>query len=343
MSWQAFLEGRGARIVDGRVADFGMIDKELAAARDATIVADLSHLALISAAGEDAAAFLHGQLTNDVQALAADTAHWTGWCSPKGRLVASFLLIRRPDRYLLLLASDIAAAIRKRLSMFVLRSKVKLEDASDAMVRIGLAGTKAPSLVAHHFDLTPAPLQVVERDGAIAAALEFGRYVVIAPPEKARALWQSFAESAVQAGADAWEWTSIRAEVPTIVAATQEAFVPQMANFDLIGAVSFRKGCYPGQEIVARMQYRGGLKRRMAHVRVEGTERPAPGDGVYSEAFGEQAAGMVANAAPSPDGGYEALVVAQIESLERDDLRLRSPQGPRLKVLSKPEAGSASP
>ena len=101
----------------------------------------------------------------------------------------------------------------------------------------------------------------------------------------------------------------------------QEAFVPQMANFDLVGGVSFKKGCYPGQEIVARMQYRGGLKRRMALAHIAGRERPQPGENVYSGAFGDQSAGTIVNAAPAPEGGFDALVVAQIESLERRQVR----------------------
>jgi tRNA-modifying protein YgfZ len=339
-SWFEFLQSRGARVDDARVQSFGDIGRELAAARDATILCDLSHNALIRATGDDAAPFLHGQLTNDVNALATDGAQWTGWCSAKGRLLASFLLIRRADHFLLLLPAEIAPAIQKRLSMYVLRSKVKIENVSEGIVRMALAGTKAPTLIAHRFEQAPAPMQVVEDpDGALAIGLEFGRFIVLAPAAKAPQYWQELAEGgAVQSGSDAWEWTSIRAGIPTVVAATQEAFVPQMANFDLIGAVSFRKGCYPGQEIVARTQYRGILKRRMAlaHLAEAGNERPAAGESVYSSAFGEQAAGIIANAAPSPDGGYDALVVAQIEGLDRDDLRWKSPQGPALKVLSRP-------
>src|SRR5688500_104061 len=114
-SWLQFLETRGARISGGHAADFGDGAGELAAARDATIVADLSHHALLDVSGPDAAAFLQAQLTNDVAALSDDTAQWTGWCTPKGRLVASFLLVRLPERFLLLLSADIAEGVRKRL------------------------------------------------------------------------------------------------------------------------------------------------------------------------------------------------------------------------------------
>jgi folate-binding protein YgfZ len=157
--------------------------------------------------------------------------------------------------------------------------------------------------------------------------LEPGRIVAFTPPERALT---------PNVGPDAWELAAIHAGVPIITAATQEAFVPQMANFELVGGVSFKKGCYPGQEIVARTQYRGGLKRRMALAHVGGSQRPQPGESVYSATFGDQAVGTIVNAAPVPEGGFDALVVAQIESLQRDDLRWKSPDGPGLEVRSHP-------
>jgi len=325
-------------MADGRVATFGDPRSELTAARDATILSDLSHFALIEAAGDDATSFLHGQLTNDVEGLAANGAQWTGWCTPKGRLVASFLLVRLPARFLLMLPAEIAEPVRKRLSMFVLRAKVKLSDAGASCARLGVAGAGAKAALERAMGAAPAPLRALESEGAIAVALDVERYVVFARSEGAPALWDALAQSAKPAGADAWEWRSIRAGIPTVVAATQEAFVPQMANFDLIDAVSFRKGCYPGQEIVARMQYRGGLKRRMALVHVAADALVAPGQNLFSSAFGEQAAGMVANASPAPGGGSDALVVAQIESLERDDLHWGTPDGPRIEILRRPAA-----
>jgi hypothetical protein len=142
------------------------------------------------------------------------------------------------------------------------------------------------------------------------------------------------------AGREAWDLALIRAGVPTVVAATQDAFVPQMANFELVGGVSFKKGCYPGQEIVARTQYRGILKRRMAIAHVDDAV-PAPGQSVYSPAFGDQAAGTVVNAAPVPEGGYDFLVVAQIESLREGELHLGAPDGARIAIRSHPAAEPA--
>ena len=308
----------------------------LAAARDGTIVADLSHNALIAVSGDDAASFLHGQFTNDVESLGPGEAQWSGWCSPKGRLLATFLLARREGEFLLMLPAEIAPAFAKRLGMYVLRSKVKIADASAEWARFGIAGKAAHAAIAAIFGAAPPRMRMVECLGAVCIALDEQRFVVLAPRSVAEDLRVRLAQTGMPAGGEAWEWTGIQAGVPTIVAATQEAFIPQMANLDLVGGVSFRKGCYPGQEIVARTQYRGILKRRMARAHVAGDGVPKPGDNVYSASFGDQVAGTVVQAARSPDGGHDLLVVAQIESLQAGNLRLGSPEGPAVEIRETP-------
>jgi len=335
-TWLSFLASRGARLTATGAADFGDAAAEIAAVRSGTILADLSDNALLSIAGDDAVAFLHGQFTNDVESLPVGGAQWSGWCSAKGRLLATFLLLRRDDGFLLMLPGEIAAAFAKRLGMYVLRSKVRIEDVSARWVRMALAGKSAGVIAARHFGFTPDPMRSVQAEGATCVALDGERFVVLAPAEPAPALWDRLALNATPAGADAWSLSLIDAGVPVIVASTQEAFVPQMANFELVGGVSFRKGCYPGQEIVARTQYRGILKRRMARAHLAGDARPMPGQGVYSAAFGDQAAGTIANVAAAPGGGFDALVVAQIESLEGGELRWKSPQGAPLEVRARP-------
>jgi folate-binding protein YgfZ len=299
-----------------------------------TFVAPLRHNALLAVSGDDAGAFLHGQLTNDVEALRAGDAQWNGWLTAKGRMLAAFLVVRRADDYLLMLPAEIAEAVAKRLRMFVLRSKVKIEDVSAATASLGVAGPDAAKLVAAQWGEVEA-MRSAERDGALAVRLDAERYVVFAPAGSESAVRSKLA-GAQEAGADAWEAAAIRAGIPTVVAATQEAFIPQMVNFELIGGVSFRKGCYPGQEIVARTHYRGGLKRRMALAHLDAPEAPHPGDALYSTSFGEQAAGQVANVAPSPEGGFDLLVVAQMESLANRDLKWKSPGGPAVQIRDLP-------
>jgi len=257
---------------------------------------------LLRVSGDDAAEFLHNQFTNDVKALAAGSAQWNGWCTPKGRLLATFVLARDEQGFFLMLPAAFVEAFAKRLRMFVLRSKVTVEDISASTPRFGLWGGTVP--------------QGAFRLGE-SRAFAFGQ----APGGRAASL-------------DDWALSLIRDGVVQVVPGTQEEFVPQMANYDLVGGVSFKKGCYPGQEIVARTQYRGILKKRA--VRVHSAAALAPGESVYSDAFGDQSAGTVANVAPSPEGGFEALVVAQLDAIARGDLRHGSLAGPSLAIKPLP-------
>ena len=291
---------------------------DLFAARDGTVSSELSHNAVLAISGDDAGAFLHGQFTNDVQRLAPGQGQWNGWCSAKGRLLATFLLVRRGSDYLMLLPAELVPAIVKRLRMYVLRSKVAIEDASARIAAIGVAGPDAAALVAG-----------LAKDRALAVAAGKDRFVVFADRAEVPAI------AATRVGPEAWEWTGIRAGVPTIGAQTQEEFVPQMANFEIVGGVSFKKGCYPGQEIVARTQYRGILKKRMVRAHVEGAA-PRPGDALRTAAFGDQAAGTIVNVAPAPEGGHDLLAVAQLEGIESGDLRLAD--GRALAILELPYA-----
>jgi folate-binding protein YgfZ len=260
--------------------------------------------ALLRVSGDDAAEFLHNQFTNDVKALAVGGAQWNGWCTPKGRFLFTFMLARDAQGYVLVLPAPFAEAIAKRLRMYILRAKAKVEDISGTLPCHGVWGGALPQ-------------------GAHALGASRGLVFGDAPAGRA-------------AGETDWALSLIRDGIVQVVPGTQEEFVPQMANYDLVGGVSFKKGCYPGQEIVARTQYRGILKKRT--VRVKSASPLVPGDSVYSTAFGEQSAGTVANAAPAPEGGYEALVVAQLEAIARQSLHHGSPAGPTLEILPLPYA-----
>lgn len=336
--WRAFLATRGAVMQDRRVEHFGQPDVELSALRTSPSLCDLSHQGLVLASGEDARAFLHGQLTNDIEHLAESAAQWNGYCTPKGRLLASFLLWPAKQGYLLMLPHELLDATIKRLRMFVLRSKVKLDDVSDQWVRIGLAGPGAAVALGSSVEAIPAgTMQSVHLTGMRIVRLEAERFVVVGTSEVMMPLWDRLSTTCTQSGFNAWDWHAIQAGIPEIREATRESFVPQMVNFDLMGGVSFKKGCYPGQEIVARTQYRGILKRRMmrAHLATPPHSSPAPGDAVYAEAFGDQAAGEIALTARSPGGGHDVLVVAHIEGL-RQGLRWKQPDGPALGLQDLP-------
>lgn len=222
-------------------------------------VTRLSRYGLLSVTGDDARAFLHAQLTNDIQNLAPDRAVLAGWCSAKGRLLASFLVIPAGEGFLLQLARDLAPAVAKRLSMFVLRAKVKVADQSDAWAQWGLWGEERSPV---------QDFQVLHEGACITVRVAERRFLQLGPAAELRT---------TNADEEQWALEEIRAGRPLITAATQDQFVPQMVNFEQLGAISFQKGCYPGQEIVARAQYRGQVKRRMVRLPAPAGEPLHPG------------------------------------------------------------------
>lgn len=287
--------------------------------------AALSDLGVIQAEGPDAANFLHGQLTQDFVLLGADEARLAALCTAKGRMIASFIGIRpAPDRILLVLRRDILPATLKRLGMYVLRAKAKLSDASEAFALYGLAGT---ALAANDIDPAAAPGSCVAHGEARAVSL----YPADGVP---RALWIAPAAAPTPAGTalapELWNWSEVRSGITTLSAPVVEAFVPQMLNYESVGGVNFKKGCYPGQEVVARSQFRGTLKRRSFLVRSAGPL--AAGDEVFSAADAEQPVGTVAQAAVAPDGGWAALISIQVAAIDGGALHARSSDGPVLTV-----------
>lgn len=337
--WLNFLAATGARLEGSNVADFGDLPGELQAADQATILAPLTHLGLIACRGDDATSYLHNQLTSDVNHLADGHTQLSSWCSAKGRILASLLLWRSGDEYLLQLSADLVEVSLKRLQMFVLRSKVTLADLGDEQVLLGLAGPAAvAALTAAGL---PAPAEAYTSaafaDGQV-ANIGNQRFVIAVSTAAAASLWPQLAASARPVGLAAWTNLDIRAGQPLVTAATREAFVPQMVNFDKLGGVSFHKGCYPGQEIVARTQYLGKVKRHMhrAHSQVA----LAAGDELYSAAVPDQSCGKVVSVAPASQGGWNALVVIQADAAS-GPLAIGQADGPTFSADAKPACEEA--
>ncbi|VTU28768.1 tRNA-modifying protein YgfZ [Variovorax sp. PBL-E5] len=294
-------------------------------------VTALPHLGVIRAEGPDAADFLHGQLTQDFVLLGASEARLAALCTAKGRVIASFIGIRpQPDRILLVCSRDILPATLKRLSMFVLRAKVKLSDASEEFALHGLAGT---ALAANGIDAGSAP-------GRCSVAGQ-AQVVALYPSDGVpRALWIAPAASAAPQGADLdlalWQWSEVRSGIVTLTQPVVEAFVPQMLNYESVGGVNFKKGCYPGQEVVARSQFRGTLKRRTYLVKADAAL--AAGQEVFAAHNAEQPVGTVAQAALAPDGGWAALISIQIAALEAGGLHAGAVDGAALTIEPLPYA-----
>jgi tRNA-modifying protein YgfZ len=290
-------------------------------------VTRLEHWGVIRAQGEDAAKFLHGQLTQDFVLLGTNEARLAAFCSAKGRMQASFVgFIRSADEVLLVCSRDLLAPTLKRLSLFVLRAKAQLSDATADFALYGLVGAAVPT------PLQTAPLWATDNaEGTTTVRLPNAEGLP-------RALVCTGASAPAPSGPALepalWQWLEVRSGVTTVTAPVVEAFVPQMLNYESVGGVNFKKGCYPGQEVVARSQYRGTLKRR-AYI-VHGPAAMSAGQEVFHASDAEQPCGTVVEAAPHPVAGFDAVVSMQTSAADGQAVSLGQPDGPALALLPLP-------
>ena len=295
-------------------------------------VAELSHLGVIRADGADAATFLQGQLTQDVATLGPDNACLAAFCNAKGRMQASFVVFKHhhanaDDGFLMVCSADILGQTLKRLSMFVMRAKVKLSDATADFRLYGLAGTAIDSGAAcAHFAWSKNTFQ--------------GQHTIFLHPGAglARALWCAPTGTPLPAGKALalpdWNWLEVQSGIAMITQPIFEAFVPQMLNYESVGGVSFKKGCYPGQEVVARSQFRGTLKRRAYLVR--SLAEPLVGQEVFHSSDADQPCGLVAASAANPAGGFDAVVSMQTSAALGGTLTLGKAQGAVINLVPLP-------
>jgi len=333
------LASHHAQFQDGAGQHFGDAPGELAATQNATVLCDLSQFGILKVSGEDAQDFLQNLLSSDVKTVTPAQAQLSSFNTAKGRMLATFLIWQTGADYYLHLPRSLCAHMQKKLSMYVLRAKVKIIDASDDIICLGVAGNNAASLIEASFSSVPEKaMSAAQHNHSSVIRLGDNRFQINTTLQYAPVMWQKFSADARTVGSPCWDWLNIRAGIPVILPATQEQFVPQMANLDLTGGINFKKGCYPGQEIVARMQYLGKLKQRMYLAHVEGDAAPQPGDKLYSTEMEGQHSGMVVNAASAPGGGYDLLSVVQISSREDQSVHLGTLQGAVLQFQSLPYA-----
>ncbi len=305
-------------------------------------VAKLEHLGVIRVTGADAASFLQGQLTSDVVLLGMNESRLAAFCSAKGRMQASFTIIKcapldatqaTPD-ILMICSRDILAPTLKRLSMFVMRAKAKLTDATAEFNIYGLTGDAILSIAFQAIN-TPA---IATFDTlfliALRPALGQSRALCLAPVGDAAPVGEVLST-------ELWHWGDVHAGIATITAPIVEAFVPQMLNYESVGGVNFKKGCYPGQEVVARSQFRGTLKRRAYVVNIDATDtQPIVSQEIFHDSDAEQPCGMVVqvakNSSTYPNGGYSAIVSMQISASAGGKLTLGSAIGANITLLPLP-------
>jgi hypothetical protein len=313
--------------------DFGDAVAEYAAALSEDVITPMAHVGCIRASGADVDAFLQGQFSNDIHQLTTSRAQLTSWNSAKGRVLALFTALRTSDAILLETSRELVEPALKRLRMFVLRSKVQLEHASESWPSLGVAGDGiAARLAALGLPVPEAPWDVGERDSVLVLRRPGSRprFTVHANAERLQPLWQQLSSELRPVGTGAWQLLDILAGMPSIVAATQDHFVAQMLNLDQLGGISFSKGCYTGQEVIARLHYLGNLKRRMFLGYCDSSAHIEPGTAVHVAGGDGQAVGEVVASAPDPARGQAALVVLQLSHADSDSLRIGRSDGPAL-------------
>ena len=337
--WKIYLEQNGARLKeDGRFTfDDTFSDTQLADGSD--MICDLSHFSTIVVAGGDAADVLQGQFTNDVTRVDEDTSQISAFCNNKGRMLANFRLFQNQQNYFLSIRSDLVDSSIEHLQKYILRAQVAIQDISEQLIHIGVSGNNAQTLLSPFIaDLNTSIDSVTTNDNyiAICVAGTVPRYEIFCSLEQARTLWEAIADKANVVNSAYWDYLDIKSGLPFIDSNTKEEFVPLMANMELINGVSFEKGCYTGQEIVARTHYLGKQKRRTYRIKILSDSTPNAGDQLATETSTDnQYTGTLVTVYQTAEKEYEALAVIQIKSVENEELKLKDAEA-EISVLELP-------
>lgn len=292
-------------------------DWQTAVAKSSNVLCDLSHLGLLEISGADAITFLQGQVTNDVKLLVGNNAHYSAYCTPKGRMLALFLAFAHFDHIHLQFNRELLEPIMKRLKMYVMRSKVEIKDVSDSIVRFGINGPQAASILAlSHANIPSQDYELMSSENCTILKLPTidgcHRFEIFTDGINAPAIWDALKAHCQLVNKPCWDWLEIQAGIPDVTPRTQEQFVPQMLNLDIINGISFKKGCYTGQEIVARTHYLGSVKRRTYLASLTSDIAPTEGDKIHDGAQNE--IGQIVRVAPNITNGFDALIEMRIDA-----------------------------
>lgn len=339
--WQSYLTKQGAIIENGSVSQFNSKDAEIESSNTGTILSDLSHYTLIKVTGNDANSFLQGQLSNDINLVTENQTQMSAYCSPKGRALAVFRIFELNNEYFLSLPTEIADKTLNRLKMFIMRSDVTMDDVTEQYFHLGIAGSDATLAIENALGPLSMPQgtdeSIVINDISIQNIPNSAkRYELFGPIVNSTEIWEKLKNNCQPVGQSAWNLQRINAGIPEVLTATSDGFVPQMLNLQLINAVNFQKGCYPGQEIVARTKYLGKLKKRLYLIEVNTTESVEIGTDIYESGDNLQSVGKIVLIEASSSNSSNALAVLRISALDNQPLHLVDKTGPQVSLLEIP-------
>ena len=335
-AWKTFLLEQGAEFEGEHLMSFGNPNRERRIAPQGAVLSNLADRGLLEVSGADAVTFLQNQLTNDISKVSESEHQLTAWCNPKGRIIANFRAFKRGENLYLIMAKDLVETIMTKLSRYIMMSKVTISDATDSLVHFGYAGENAEHDLKLIIDKVPTAPNETLNVGALTILRLPGdttRFEVFGDVKEASDLWSKCTVRAQPVSSQAWDFMNIRAGRPVVTAASSEEWIPQMLNLTTIEGVDFKKGCYPGQEVVARLNYLGKTKRRMYLLLIETDKVPACNDSIVNEDGTE--VGKIVNAVANPDDLVECLAVLKIA--ESDGLMFLSEvNGPEVSMMELP-------
>ena len=337
--WKKFLINNGASLQHNFVKDFGKPEDEAKAALSKNIIMDLSYFAIVEISGSDAEEFLHGLFTSDIKKLDDECFQFSAWCNPKGRVLANFIVVKLGEIYYLILPDDLKAQFIKKLQIYILRSEVSISDHSSELIRLGILAKDIEHLMMIGItdSVREQPSKVIKHHDLIIIALpgKESRMFIFGPEQQARQLWQKLAEDFLSVGSQYWQLHDILSGIAWISEQSSESFLPQTLNLDCLDGVSLNKGCYTGQEIIARMHYRGKLKQRMFLANIKSAIQPETGAKLYSQHV-VQSVGMIINAARYAEKDYQVLVAVDMDQASDDNVHLHDASGPLLNFHALP-------
>lgn len=336
--WLEFLSAQGAIVENGQVISLGSPDQPCYGT-ESTCVCELTPLGLIHVTGEEAESFLHGQFTNDLKQVTTHFSQLSSYCNPKGRILSIFRIFKRDKDYFLILPKEVLEVTLRKLTMFKLRTKADLLDASGQFALFGVAGLETETVLENLDIAVPQKANdCLQEDGATMIRLpgENTRVLFVTTVERAASLWKQLSEKLPAMTSRLWDLHDIFSGIPQVTARTSEAFTPQMTNLELIDGVSFTKGCYPGQEVVARTHYLGKPNRRMYRAAITTDHAPGPGTNIFSPEEGSQAVGKVVMSQMESTNSAGALLVLRTEKQDDPNLHIESTTGPSVSIQTLP-------
>ena len=322
MDWNEFLKNNGAVFENGTVVSFGNTKRESGACLDKNSIADLSQFTPVEITGKDADSFLHGQFAGDIKSLGANDYLLTAWCNPKGQVIVNFYILRINDRFLLLVPGDLCEKFIRRLEMFILRAEVEVTDKRGELVSIGININEKANNLPEDI-LTGQPVKQLDGYTCLRNDKDLPRMIFTGDLKSISGLWQTLSTNMIPVGTHQWQMLDIQAGIPWINEQSTEQFLPQYLNLDFLNGVSFDKGCFPGQEIVARLKYRGVVKQRLYLASIQQETVPKPGDNL-SLVNEDRNAGTIVNVQPHPELGFIFLAVAEIEHASSGNIKLKA-------------------